>query len=257
MDTHLLEEIGLTSSQARAYYALVAHGICSAPTIAPIIKESRSNTYKILDKLCSLGLAAKNQKGNRITYAAANPVALEQLLRKKAAQLDLQERRFNAALPSMLDFFFTHSEKPGIRFFEGKEGMKQIYSEMLQTGETLYLLRSPDDVRFYDETFFAELRKKRRLLGIKTVAITPDVPSANHDPKIDKQNNLVRTWIPAKDYTAQVEWNVAGSKVALLSFGKEAMGILIESEQIAESFRQLLRLTAASISNRRKTTPLQ
>ncbi|HYH75362.1 MAG TPA: helix-turn-helix domain-containing protein [Candidatus Saccharimonadales bacterium] len=247
MDIQLLEDIGLTNPQALAYKALIEKGSASAPAIAAHINESRSNTYKVLDKLCDLGLAVKDQNGKKQHYYPTSPAALEKLIRDKAAAVKLQESKLNAALPSMLDYYFAHSEQAGIRFFQGKEGMRQIFTEILKTGQTFHLLRSPADLKYYDPEFFSQLKKKRRAMGIKTISITPDVPSANHDPDIDQQDGMVRTWVHEDDYTAPVEWNIAGDKVAFISYGEEAMGILIESPQIAESFRQVFQLAAKSI----------
>ena len=244
MNTQLLEDIGLTKPQALAYSALIANGPATAPAIAARIGESRSNAYKILDRLCELELATKDQASTRLRYFPASPAILDQLIQKQAEVVRLRERKLQAELPQLLDTFFARSEQPGIRFYQGKEGIKQIYSDMLATGKTLYLMRSPADVDFYDADFFAELRKKRRLLNIKTIGITPDVSSANHDPEIDAANLFERTWIPASAYTANVEWNISGDKVALISYGQEAMGIVIHSTQIAESFRQVFRLVA-------------
>jgi sugar-specific transcriptional regulator TrmB len=252
MDIHTLEDVGLTNPQARAYLSLVEDGGTNAPIIATRIGESRTNAYKVLDKLCELGLATKDQQGKRVRYFPASPTALERLVQEQASRLTQRERKLKAAMPQMLEYFLARSEQPSIRYFQGKEGMRQIFSDMLGTGKTLYLVRSPEDVRFYDEDFFAEIRKKRRLLGTKTVGLTPDVPSANHDPEVDFKNKFIRTWIPADAYTANVEWNISGDKVALISYGKEAMGIIIESPQIAESFRQIFGLAAGSQSSRRQ-----
>jgi sugar-specific transcriptional regulator TrmB len=246
MDVNLLEDIGLTKAQAAAYQVLVKSGHSSAPSIAQAIHESRTNTYKILDRLCELGLATKDSTGKKVLYYPVSPTALERLVQSQAATVSLRERKLNAALPNMLDFFFAHSEQPSIRYFQGKDGLQQIFSDMLKTRQPVYLLRSPADVSFYDEAFFAEFRKKRAKLNITTYALTPDVPSAVHDRAADEKNKFVRTWLPADAYTGSVEWDIYGDKVALISYGEEAMGIIIESKQIADSFRQVFALARAS-----------
>lgn len=248
MDVKTLEDIGLTKTQAKAYQALIKQGFATAPSLAKIIDESRTNAYKILDKLCDLGLATKESAGRKVTYYPASPTALEQLLQKQADLNSQRERKLKASMPDMLQYFFAHSEQPSIRFFQGKEGVQRIFSDMLQTGRDVYLLRSPEDVNFYDEEFFADFRKKRSLIGIKTSALTVDVPSAVHDPEVDFKNKFIRTWLPASAYTAAVEWNIYGNKVALISYGKEAVGIIIESAQIAESFRQIFQLLASKVT---------
>jgi sugar-specific transcriptional regulator TrmB len=252
MDVNLLQDIGLTKVQAIAYSALVASGNSNAPKLAPLIDESRSNTYKILDRLCELGLATKDETKPKISYYPASPAALEQIIRSQAAELTLRERKLNAAMPNLIYYYSTHSEQASVRYFQGKEGMQRIFSDMLKTGEPLYLLRSPSDKKFY-ANFFGDLKRRRRALEITTYALTPDVPSANHDPAIDAKDRLMRTWLPADAYTASVEWNVSGNKVALISYGEEAMGIMIESPQIAESFRQIFQLVQRAQTT--STTP--
>lgn len=246
MNIQLLEDIGLTKPQALAYEALVNLGPSIAPDIAAHIGESRSNAYKILDRLCELGLAIKDQAGTKLRYFPASPAALDQLVQKQIQEAELRERKLKAELPQLLDIFFANSEQPGIRFYQGKEGIKLIFADILQTGKDVYLLRSPQDVTFYDEAFFAEFRKKRALLGIKTHALTVDIPSAVHNPELDVNNKFFRTWLPPDAYSGAVEWDIYGNKTALISYGQEAIGIVIESAQIAESLRQVLQLASSS-----------
>jgi sugar-specific transcriptional regulator TrmB len=242
MDIQLLEDIGLTNVQARTYKTLIEYGTSTAPAIAKRTNESRSNTYKILDRLCELGLASKDNSLTKICYTPSSPAVLEQFIQTQTSQLHGRERKLQAGLPDMLDYFFAHSEQASIRYFQGKTGIQQIFTDMLKTGQTIYLLRSPSDVAFYDEAFFADFRKRRARLGIQTYALTPDVPSAVHDPVIDQQNRFIRTWMPADAYDGSVEWDIYGNKVALISYGQEAMGIIIESPKIADSFKQMFSL---------------
>jgi sugar-specific transcriptional regulator TrmB len=253
MDVRLLEDIGLTTAQALAYQALIKSGSASAPIIAEHINESRSNTYKLLDKLCDLGLATKDTSSSKVRYFPSSPAALEQFIQRQSAEIQLRERKLKAQMPNLLDFFFAHSEQPSIRYFQGKEGIQQIFGDMLKTGQDIYLMRSPADVSFYDEEFFSMFRKKRAKLGIKTYALTPDVPSAVHSPETDAQNLFIRSWISPDAYTANVEWDIYGDKVALISYGEEAMGMIIESAQIAESFRQIFQLVRKASSAAART----
>ncbi|HSX36119.1 MAG TPA: helix-turn-helix domain-containing protein [Patescibacteria group bacterium] len=252
MDIQLLEDTGLTKPQARAYAELVKDGACAAPAVGVTIGESRSNAYKVLDKLCELGLATKGQTGKKVRYYPTSPTALEQLVQQQAAQLQQRERKLKAGMPDLMHYYFKHSEQPSVRFYQGMQGIERIFNDMLATGRDIYLLRSPADVDFYQEgKFFTPFRKKRALLGITTYALTVDVPSAIHNQEEDFKNKFVRTWLPPQAYTAPVEWDIYGDKVALISYGKEAIGVVIESPQIAESFRQMFQLaTAKAVASR-------
>lgn len=251
MDTSVLTGIGLTEAQAKAYITLTQLGPTAPPVLADKINETRSNTYKVLDKLVELGLARKLEHENKIRYRVENPTALESLARQKRDAALAEEHRIKDALPKLMTFFYTYSEQPGVRFYQGHDGIKQIFDDMLRTRQDIYLIRSPADVKFYDEVFFAEFRRKRSELGITTHAITPNVASAVHNIDVDKLNKFNRTWIPAYAYTGNVEWDIYGNKVALISYGDEAIGMIIESPQIAESCRQLFNLlrTADGASN--------
>jgi sugar-specific transcriptional regulator TrmB len=248
MNTDLLVSIGLTESQAKAYLTLVQHGKLTPPVLAAKISETRTNTYKILERLAEMQLVAKDPHENKTTYRIQSPLALEALAREHRNQALAKEKRIKDSLPTLLSYFYTYAEQPGVRFFQGKEEIKEIFNDMLRTRKDVYLLRSPADVTFYDEMFFADFRKKRTKLGIKTHALTPNVASAVHNEDVDHINNFTRSWIPADAYTASVEWDIYGDKVALISYGKEAIGLIIESPQIAESFKQVFRLASMSHS---------
>lgn len=244
MDVKTLTEIGLTGSQAKAYIFLVQHGSATPPDLATHTDETRSNAYKLLERLEELGLARKDEHAKKALYRIGHPSALEELAKKARETATQQEQRVKDAMPALLNFFYTYSDQPGIRFFQGKNGIRHIFEDMLRTRRTIYLLRSPADVRFYDEEFFAKFRKQRARLGIQTRALTPDIASAVHNDEADKQNNFIRTWLPADAYDANVEWDIYGDKVALISYGEEAIGMIIESPQIAASFRQIFELLA-------------
>jgi sugar-specific transcriptional regulator TrmB len=242
MNSESLEKLGLTKPQAKAYISLIKEGNLTPPALANKIKESRSNTYKILDRLIELGLVTRREEQKKFVYRPESPVALERLARDARNEALAHEKQIKDHMPTLLSYFYTFSEQPGIRFFRGEAGIKEVFNDIVRTGKTQYLLRSPSDISFYDSEFFANLRKKKVKAGIQTIALTPNVSSANHDPSIDAQNNLLRTWLPKNAYTANVEWSTYGDKVAIISYGHEAIATIIESPQIAEGFRQVFNL---------------
>lgn len=242
----MLVSLGLNDAQAKAYLTLTQYGSLTPPELAVKIKESRSNTYKVLDKLAELRLVHKVDAAKKLVYRASNPSSLEALSKKQRDLALAREDQVRQAMPKLLTFFYTYSEQPGVRFFTGSEGIKHIFNDMLRTRQDIYLVRSPADVSFYDEHYFERFRRQRAKLGIKTYAITPDLANANHNPVIDEANLFQRTWIGKEDYTSSVEWNAYGNKLAIISYGEEAIGMIIDSPQIAASFKQLFELTHKS-----------
>ncbi len=251
MEIMQLENLGLTVSQAKAYLSLVKSRSLTPPELAVQIKESRTNSYKILDRLVELGLAEKTDKNKRLAYSAKNPIILEELARQKRDAVLASERQIKDQMPALLNYFFTFSEQPGVRFYKGKDQLKDIYFDQINTGEPIYIIRPDYNMDIYDFDYMTEIRHMARRAGIKRYAITPDRAKA---PKNYKESDpfmlLDRTWLPAGDYTAPVEWNAYGNILAVMSFGTEAIGMIIESPQIAEAFRQLYYLLEAGLKLR-------
>jgi sugar-specific transcriptional regulator TrmB len=250
VDTVLLTDIGLTPIQAKAYAFLTEKGPYSPPAIAHELKESRTNTYNVLEKLLDLGLVKKFEQHKKYIFQAEPPTALEKLAQEKRDMALQQERQLHALMPSMLSQYFTGNEKPGVRFFQGEAELKEVYFDQIKTGEPIYIIRPDYNMDIYDFEYMSEIRHMARKAGIRRYAITPDRAKA---PKNYKQSDLymllTRTWMKAGDYTAPVEWNAYGDKLAIMSFGNEAIGMIIESPQIAEAFRQLYGLLETGLRN--------
>lgn len=242
MNPQLLEQIGLSTSQAKVYLRLVEKGELSPPQIAKLTGESRSNAYMVLQRLEELGLVEKLEKVNKISYQPLNPIAIERLAEERRRTTAKTENQIKQAMPQMLSYFYSFTEKPGIRLLQGVEGLKEIYTDTLRTKKDIYFLRTPSEMQIMGDEFFLKYKKKRADLGIRTFAFTKKTPFAQQMALNDKRNNMVRTWINPKDYDAPVEINIYGDKVAFLAFGGDIMGVIIQSAAIAESMRQVFKI---------------
>lgn len=240
MTPDLLKTIGLTDSQAKTYLLLIEKGELSPPEVSKLSGESRTNTYMILDKLASLGLIEKSSNNNRISYRSLNPVAIEKLVEERRKQFIEAEQAIKHAMPKMLSYFYTFTEKPGIRLLEGVEGLKEIYADTLRTKQDIYFLRTPKEIQTLGDEYFEKYKKRRADLGIATYAFTTEKDDSRQYSQSDKIYNVIRTWLPEESYTASVEVDVYGDKTAFLSYGEDVMGVIIQSPTIATAMKQLL-----------------
>lgn len=242
MNEDLLVSLGLNPTQSKSYMALVRHGSLTPPELAKLTGETRTNAYTVLDRLVELGLAKKDDSRKKLVYRVENPVALEKLVKQHRDEALAREKLVKDSMPALLNFFYAYSEQPGIRFFQGIEGLKEIYNDQLRTGKEVMFVRSTADTKLYGYEVMRELRGKFARRGIKRHAFSPD---ASDIPikwrELDPPRLLSRTWL-GDEYSASVEWSVYGNKVSIISFGEETIGMIIESPQIAESMRQLLKL---------------
>lgn len=242
MNSQILQQLGLTKPQARAYIALIKHGMSTPTRIADEIGESRTNTYMILDKLVELDLAIKEERNKKVHYAPSNPIALEKLAEKKRNESHLYEKMVRDSMPQLLNYFHTYQNKPGIRFFQGKEGILKIYEDQRRTGEDIYFIRSSDDINVLGDKLYDHIERRAKL-KIKTFGIEPavrnDIAFASvHDKRLLRD----MTWLPAELYSAPVNIMIYGNKVALISYGEEIIGTIIESPQISTAMKQIFSL---------------
>jgi sugar-specific transcriptional regulator TrmB len=238
-----LTAAGLNPTEAHVYEALLTREAWQPSDLAKTVGESRTNMYKVLDKLVGLGLAKKFDHNKKIHYQAANPSALLTLARKARGEREKAESELELHVQSLMHEYVKVHEQPGVQFFQGEKGLKEIYLDQIRTGEPIYIIRPDFNIDRYDFAFLADIKEQARKAGIQRYALTPDRPGApkNH-AESDTHMLLERTWLPSGEYTAPVEWNAYGNKIAVMSFGDEATGIIIDSPQISESLRQLYRL---------------
>lgn len=238
-----LHAAGLTATEANCYQALLTHTSIKPSELAEIVHETRTNCYKILDKLVGYKLAERVTTEKVLHYRAANPTQLLQLARKRRAEQEQAEQELEVHVKSLLRSYSTTHEQPGIRYFEGEKEITEIYADQVKSGQPICFMHTIAGIDFYGYQRMHDLRMMAVNAKIPRWAITPDTKLAHANYReTDKKFLLHRTWLKEIDYTAPVEWGTYGNKMYIISFGKEAMGLTIESNEIANAFRQVFAL---------------
>ena len=247
----LLQELDFSPSLSRCYIKLLGEGASTPANLSVILKESRTNTYKLLDELVRREVARRIKVKNKFQYEATSPVQLITLAREKKDAAVLHEKHLQQQLPNLLKQYYKHHEQPGIRFFQGKNGIREIFAEQIRIGKPIQFFKTRADIEFFGFQFMHEVRGMAPKAGIPRKAFTPDGPEVPVNiVQTDAQALLTRTWYEPEDYTAPVEWSVFGDKVSVISFGEEAIGMIIDSPQIAESLRQMFSLLDEGLRRR-------
>lgn len=243
----ILKKAGLSDAQATIYRCLLDHGTLSPSELAEKTGQSRENCYMIAKKLADLNLIEQTED-KKARYRVLNPSNLEILVEKRRKIMAKNEKYVKENLSSLLDIFYANNEMPGARTLEGIEGVKEVYLDTLRVKKDIYLLRTRADRLLGNDidadSFLKHYREQRPLMGINTYALTPVTKRAKQNVKTgrDKAINFHRTWMPEEDYTAPVEIQVYGDKVAMISFGETAMATIITSPVVAEAMRQMLKV---------------
>jgi DNA-binding MarR family transcriptional regulator len=241
-----LSAAGLSPTETKCYTALLVKADWKPSDLAKTVNETRTNCYKILDKLVGLGLAERFDKAKKLHYRATNPSRLFELGREQRMQYENSEKQLELNAQELITEYVKVHEQPGVSYYQGQAEIGKIF-DMISHSKTdvdFVHTRSGDD--FYGEKTMHNLRMLAVNNKVARRALTPDTEIATSDYKtFDPTVLLKRTWLRQRDYSAPVEWGAFEDKLYIISYGQEALGIVIQSQPIADAFRQLFRLMEA------------
>lgn len=238
-----LSAAGLSITEAKCYTALLERTEWKPAELAKNVQETRTNVYKILDNLVAMGLAERFDKDKKLHYRATNPMRLLEIARARRATMEAAEKELELQTGNLVREYVKNNEQAGVRYFQGQEGIREIFTEIAQAKSDVVFVHTTAGMDFYGVEVMHNLRVLGIEAGVQRRALTPDGPNAAKDYKEnDAVSNLQRTWLQTNDYTAPVEWGAFDDKLYIISYGREALGLMIQSQQIAQAFIQLFTL---------------
>ena len=241
-----LQEMGLSKIEADTYLTLVkVAGAQPASVIANRMDSNRTTAYKALVSLCKFGLATKTMKHGIICFFAEAPEeTLKNLVEDKKKSLDDVNSAILEALPSLTIGEANSPHLPKIRYYEGLEGLKQIYECVLKEGVDYY--RYGDITKIYGTLgeFTDDFIQRRNKLGITAHAIMPYHKRNEDLYKKDKEELRKALYIPYDLFPIEGEVRIFGNSVAILSLKEDSpIGVIIESDIVARMFKAIFMLT--------------
>lgn len=227
-----LINFGLSGEEARTYLAVLELGESTLSQLAKKSDIKRTSAYLVVERLIKKGLLSITKKKNKNLYIAEDPRKLKEMIVEKA-------ERIEKIMPELLSFTNLIDKKPQIRYYEGRDGMKEIYKDMLRYPDSEILgIFSESYIGHLDDEFvknyFYPKRVEKKIwvrailpANEKTREITVD------DEKILRSSKL----ISSEKFKMKVDIDIYGkNKVSLVSF-EEEIAIIIESQKIYESIR--------------------
>ena len=253
MDIKYLEELkkfGLQENEAKIYLALLERGRGTVTEISQTAGLNRTTGYDILERLGILGLVNRSTLGGKKRiYVAEPPSSLKQYLSEK-------KNYFQQKLKKSDDFIFNLSklykseEKPVIKFFEGRQGIKNIYLHTLETTETIYSMLDfnqyiPEYNQFGFEYMDQRVKKgiKEKVLAVKN-KIGLNYYNEAYKNFSKRQAVTEYRWLPEiKNLSPATEVNIYNDKViGVLAKPGENIAFEIESKSFADSLKILFEL---------------
>ncbi len=233
----ILRKIGFSDNKIKIYQALLTLGTAPAGAIAKKAAIVRSTVYKILEELINDGLAegvdAKVKK-----YAALHPKALINMVENKKTAVE-------KILPDLLGIFVSPKFKPRMKFYEGVEGKKKVFEDVLTIQNDIVYTFSPitEILAIFGKTYsrhFTEKRVKNKIwrYALRSQTINKDKTGEWEFYGSDEKLMREIRFLPPKikcDTLIQIYAN----KISVVASHKEDYAFIIESKELADLMKQI------------------
>ncbi|HTX87171.1 MAG TPA: helix-turn-helix domain-containing protein [Candidatus Nanoarchaeia archaeon] len=159
-------QAGLSENEAIIYEYLLGSG---QSTVGAIIKNTpikRGLAYNILNGLKEKGLVVEADKSKIASFSANHPEKLREYVEKKGEEAAKAKNILEANLPAISSTFNLVSGKPGVRYFEGLDGVKKAMEDTLTAKSEIRTYIDMEVTVKYIDKLNRQYAEKREKLGI-------------------------------------------------------------------------------------------
>ncbi len=248
IDQKQLTELGFVEKEASVYLALLELGPSTATEIARRAGINRTTSYDILDSLIKESLVniADNSKIQK--YIAANPEKVIAFLENKIKKDKEMLKIAQGLLPQLLSVY-NIKEKPKVRFYEGRDGMKEAFEDTLSAQKEILAFAVGEDIfKTLSEEYVRNYFKRRAEKNIGVRVIAPDTPESRSIIINDTKELRTSLLVPADKFYFSVEINIYNNKIMIASW-REKFALIIESLEIADAQRKIFELSWEGAKN--------
>lgn len=234
-----LKKIGLSDKEAKLYLTSLSRGPETAPNLAKLSAIVRPTAYVIIDALIKKGLMSSYDQDKKTYFTAESPEHLLSLLRLQKKELDESEREIIKLIPELTALSNIKGEKPKVRVFEGKEGLKTVIESILKSKVKTISGITPVDSLFglfprkEHGEYMASPRVQKKIKA-RLIYTSSEGPIYREKDPANLRDSL---YINEKEFPFKGGVDIYGNNVAFYSYRGNIMGVIIENEDIAQTMQ--------------------
>ena len=237
----VLQDFGLSIEEISVYLAVLELGSQPASVIAKKANLKRGQTYNKLANLIQKGIIQEYFRDKVRYFTCRSPQSLNAVLDRREEDLKMSKQKLQRILPFLEKIRNPFLSQPKVRFFQGVEGIKEIYEDTLRVKDSDIFAVSDFDYIFPEDMdkelhdWIWNYAKRRANRGVWYFGIVNGSKFSNkaYETRVKEKRKLKML----KDIYLPVEFNIYGDKVAVTSTYKDMVGIIIEDAHIAETLR--------------------
>jgi len=236
-----LEQIGFHEKEAKVYLACLQLGQDTAYHIAQKCGLKRATVYFTLNLLVERGLVSIWKTKKATLWRAANP-------KKLFTQIKRKEETLAEIFPLLQSIYNFDEDRPNIQIFEGREGVRQIYAEIVEYlskdkeiqcwGDVSHVWDLLEDIT---KKYLKESQSHRHKIREILNESEKNKEYVKSIQKNKNPNHKIR-FLPENQLFSGNDNIVFGSKLAIFSIQNKLFATVIESQDIAKSYKILFDL---------------
>ncbi len=242
-----LSAAGLTREQAIVYEALIKLPHVPVSTLAKALTHphtlSRPLIYKVLDELVQLNLIEKTDSPGKVaSFAPKHPTGVLSLLEAQKKQLEQAQSQCAPVVESLTSLFNLSSGKPGVQYFEGKDGLWELLLDSLRATEEIVTYADLEAIGRYIPDLNAEYSALREEKQVKKRGLVIDSPEArkflaSYDGAVTTTKLIPST---SKFKPFQTNTQIYDNKISYMTLSDQYLiGLIITDQYIANTHKYL------------------
>lgn len=233
-----IKQLGLSDNEAKVYVAALELGQATVQELGKKSKVKRTTVYALIEGLKEKGLLSETKKGKKTLFLAQNPETLLSLSEKQLEEI-------KKVLPELKSIYNSgSSEKPKLRFFEGKEGYYAVYRNILKENpkELLAISSYESWLRHVDLDFEEKWTQQRLKQGMFLRWLDFKTKATAKRAKEGKKGLREIRFLPDKFAFSSIIFIYEG-KIGLMSGkAKDFMAVIIENQEFYHTFKQFFEM---------------
>jgi len=239
----VLLDLGCTEKETSFFITNYKMGPATINEIAKVGRFERSTAYILAEKLIAKGFILKDFKQYKKSLITIEPKTLLRMLAAKGRQIGRHELAFQENLPDLQALYVASEIRPRVRTYEGTSGVIAFWRDILSVSQEVLLWTNQET----ESKFFTPEHHKLFIKERLHKQITMRVLAVNNEKGSllvkDDDFSMRKTKLLPEHIQFSAETYIYGTKIAVLDYKKDIIGVIIESEQITAAQRAIFELT--------------
>lgn len=227
------------------YLNLVKNGEMTVPKMVDDLKLSRTIIYEGLTELLADNYVTYRKEGRNAFYAPVHPDKLLDLVAQKKREAEIFSGNIKDTVDSLRGLYNIAMHRPGVRFFEGEAGIREVWWDILDnTNDEFCTISDHESIIKKVSTLNDEWLQEKYKKGIKERIITNE--SQFNLEEIKKKNIFEEFKFVGKNEGVIIEdvvLDIYPGKIAYSTLSSDNIsGVIIENDIIYKLHKNLFEM---------------